>query len=144
VKQLLHILIVDDNPADVKWMRVVLIDTGLRFIDYVAVDGQEALDFLLRRGPHAEAFAPDIVFLDINLPRINGIEVLHALRDNTDVYPICLLTGSWLERDDVLKIFALDPRRYIVKPADRQRVIDAMAAFDHLKPVVAQLPIALP
>src|SRR2546426_7364714 len=116
---LIDILLVEDNPGDVRLTREVLKDGKLRNNLFVCGDGEEALDFLRRRGKHADAVRPDLVLLDLNLPRKSGREVLAEVKEDQDLksIPIVVLTTSAAEQD-ILQSYNLHANCYITKPVD--------------------------
>src|SRR5439155_7189444 len=93
-----YILLVEDNKDDVELARLALQETGIANPVVVARDGVEALDYLFATGPHAgrdTSVMPTVVLLDVNLPRVNGLQVLQRLRENaaTELLPIVMLTS---------------------------------------------------
>ena len=112
-----HILLAEDNPADVVLLSEALESTGWTCRLHVASDGVEALDFLGRRNAHAEAPRPDLILLDHNLPKRNGREVLAEIQRDALLsgIPIVVLTGSESERT-LVTAFGLPEDCYIVKP----------------------------
>jgi two-component system, chemotaxis family, response regulator Rcp1 len=121
---LIDILLVEDNPGDVRLTREILKDGRLRNNLFVCGDGEDALDFLRRRGKHANATRPDLVLLDLNLPRKSGREVLAEVKDDPDLkaIPIVILTTSSAEYD-VLQSYNLHANCYITKPVDLAQFI---------------------
>jgi CheY-like chemotaxis protein len=125
------ILLVEDNLDDEALTRRALSKSGFDHELVVVRDGKEALDYLFREGPYAGLSAknlPDLIFLDLKLPLLGGLEVLERLRDNveTRVIPVVVLTSS-KQDDDVLKSYNLGANSYI-----RKRV-DALAFQEALK-----------
>ncbi len=112
-------LMVEDNQADVALMSEALDETAVTHDIDVAPDGEEAMDFLQRRGRHANAPRPDMILLDLNLPRLNGREVLERIKQDPALrqIPVVVLTGS-SARGDVQAAYDLHANCYIVKPAD--------------------------
>lgn len=88
------ILLVEDNPGDVRWTKEMLAEAGLNPTVHVVTDGPEALDFIRQRGEYSDAPRPDVVFLDLHLPRMDGDEVLTKLGDEVSDIPIIALSGS--------------------------------------------------
>lgn len=128
----------DDNEADVHWLEIVLRELHLQFELTVLTNGEQALNLLLKRGAYANAADPEIVFLDINLPRLTGLQVLAAIH-NVRNHPVCIVTGSRMEQALVREQFQLARQCYIVKPADRDRVLEAFDCFEHLQPIAEQI-----
>ncbi len=116
---LIDILLVEDNPGDVRLTREVLKEGKLRNNLFVCGDGEDALDFLYQRGKHAAAVRPDLVLLDLNLPRKSGREVLAEVKEDADLksIPIVVLTTSAAE-PDILQSYNLHANFYITKPVD--------------------------
>lgn len=137
----LHVVIVDDSEADVHWMQITLRDLRLDCVITVLTDGEQAVNFLLAPQSGVSGRRPDIVFLDINLPKLTGIEVLNAVHPSVK-HPICIVSGSLLEREIMRERFDIGGECYIVKPVDGQRILLAFDTFEHLKPVVSQLRYA--
>jgi two-component system response regulator len=127
-----EILYIEDNPADVELTLVALRRSKLANRIQIARDGAEALDFLFCRGAHAEReFAvPKMVLLDIKLPKVDGLEVLHAIREDerTKMIPVVVLTSS-SEQKDMVESYELHVNSYIQKPVE----------FDQFQDVVRQL-----
>ena len=126
----MRLLLVEDNPDDVELTRIAFEESKLCNEITVARDGQEALDYLFARGAHADrnpADLPSIVLLDLNLPKVNGREVLEAIRSNeaTKTLPVVVLTTS-AEPFDVETSYALGVNSYIQKPVDFEQFVWAV------------------
>jgi CheY-like chemotaxis protein len=134
----LEILLAEDNHADARWFQLVLAEMNAPHRLSTVTDGERAMNFLLKRGEYSSAPDPDIVFMDFNLPRYTGPEVLEKVEGGRHI-PVCVTTGSPMERDAILTKFRLNVPCYIVKPVDRQKIIDAFSCFDHLKPLAEAL-----
>lgn len=104
----------------------------------IAGDGEHAVDLLLKRGAVADIPEPHIIFLDINLPKLSGIDVLTALQEHKK-YPVCIVSGSRSEQEFVRERFKLDARCYAIKPVTPESILDAFDCFDHLKELAAEL-----
>ena len=113
------ILMVEDNATDVMITKEALAHAKVINSLHVVDDGIDALDFLHRRGKHAKAPRPDLIFLDLNMPRKNGQEVLQEIKsdDKLKHIPVVILTTSKAE-EDVLKAYGLFANCYVVKPVD--------------------------
>ncbi|WP_293028045.1 response regulator [Natronococcus sp.] len=114
-----NLLIVDDNPADVRYTEEMLKEAGMESDRHVVEDGVEALRFLRQRGEYADAPRPDLVLLDWHLPRKNGQEVLAELRANGGLVevPVVVMTGSRLEVES-LRAESEGADAYTVKPIE--------------------------
>jgi CheY-like chemotaxis protein len=134
----MKLLAVEDNYADIHWLKMVLDRMGVVYTLSVVTDGEKAVDFLLKRGEYAEAPDPDLVLLDLNLPKMTGIEVLQAV-PNSDKIPVCIITGSPAEREQVMRRFGIRRIAYVVKPVDRDRLLNCFRCYEHLRPVAEEL-----
>lgn len=124
------ILLVEDNPSDLELTRHALQTSNLANRLQVARDGEEALDFLLCRGPFCDrdlASGPRIVLLDLKLPKLDGLEVLRALRADprTKHLPVVVLTSSDQE-SDLIESYKLGTNSYLVKPVDFEEFTQAV------------------
>ena len=125
-----EILLVEDNPDDVELTRIAFHEAKIANALTVVTDGAEALDYLFARGAHADrnpADLPSIVLLDLNLPKVDGREVLQAIRANdaTKTLPVVVLTTS-AEPFDVETSYALGVNSYIQKPVDFEQFVWAV------------------
>ena len=115
----LEVLAIEDNPADLACLEFVLEEIGLQCRLWPASDGEQALDYLLKRGSCVEAPAPDLIFLDVHLPKLNGIEILRKVQ-NAQELPICVLTSSAEERKIFRDEFGIRDPNYLIKPVNSQ------------------------
>ena len=127
------ILMVEDNPTDVLIAKEGLLSAKMQSTVHVADDGVYAMDFLHQRGKYVNAPRPDLILLDLNMPRMNGQEVLAAIKadDNLKNIPIVILTTSKAE-EDISKAYALHANCYISKPVDFNefaKVVQTIQAF---------------
>lgn len=124
-----HILIVEDNPGDVRLILEALEELPFRIESHVASDGQEALDYLERRGDYEEAPRPDLVLLDLNLPKLSGRQVLERVKGDPDLrrIPVTVLTSSSADVD-VAGSYDLHANCYITKPMRFERFVDVLTA----------------
>ena len=136
-----EILLVEDNPGDVRLteeaFREGRIDNNL----HVAADGVEALAFLEQRGEYEDAPRPDLVLLDLNLPRMNGDELLVELKADPDLrrIPVIVLTSSAAE-EDVVTSYELHANAYLTKPVDPAEFIDTVQSFERFWFSIVKLP----
>lgn len=139
--QSIEILLVEDNSADVRLTQEALFEGKVKNRLSVARDGVEAIQFLRREGPYANAPRPDLILLDLNLPRKDGREVLAEIKADPDlrVIPVVVLTTSSAELD-VLKSYALHANCYITKPVDLEQFVTVVKSIDDFWLTVVRLP----
>jgi CheY-like chemotaxis protein len=128
---LIEILLVEDNPGDVRLTREALRDAKVRNNVSVAADGVEAMAFLRKQGAHAQAPRPDLIFLDLNLPRKSGREVLEEIKGDEALQhiPVVILTTSQAERD-ILESYRLRANAYVTKPVDLEQFLKVVGAIE--------------
>ena len=136
-----EILLVEDNPADVRLTQEALKEGKVYNNLHWAKDGVEALEFLRRGGKFADAPRPDIVLLDLNLPKKDGREVLHEIKNDDKMkrIPVVILTTSKAE-EDVLKSYNLHANCYVTKPVDLEQFIRVVKSIDMFWLTVVTLP----
>ncbi len=137
----IEILLVDDNIGDVVLTKEALKSTHFHSHVSTANDGVEALDFLHRRGKFPNAPKPDLVLLDINMPRKNGCEVLREIRADRELatLPVVILTSSEAE-DDIRRAYELGANCFVTKPVDLDDMVKAVQAIAHFWTTFAKLP----
>jgi two-component system response regulator len=137
----IDVLLVEDDPGDVLLIKEAFADNKVRNRLHVVSDGVDALAFLRREGEHADAPQPDLVLLDLNLPRKDGREVLAEVKrdDALRHIPVVVLTTSKAE-EDVLKSYKLHANAYVTKPVDFERFIDVVRQIDEFFVTVVKLP----
>ena len=137
----LDILLIEDNPGDVRLTKEAFKNSRLTSTLHVVTDGDEALNFLYQRGDHADKSRPDVMLLDLNLPRTNGDEVLERIRndDQFQYLPVVVLTSSRAE-EDVVRSYELDANAYLTKPVDPDEFIQAVKRFKAFWLDVVRLP----
>lgn len=137
----MDILLVEDNPGDVRLMQEAFREVNSVKIVGVATDGVEALDYLRRRGKFTDAHRPDLILLDLNLPRKDGREVLAELKTDPMLrrIPIVVLTVSQAEQD-IIRTYELHANCYISKPINLDDFIDIASAIQHFWTDIAKLP----
>lgn len=120
-----HILLVEDNPADARLTQEAIRDTEFRYQLHLAEDGEEAMEFLYQEGEFADVPRPDLILLDLNLPGMDGREVLAEIKsdDNLGSIPVVVLTTSTAQQD-LLYSYGLRANSYVNKPIDRDRFND--------------------
>ena len=136
-----EILLVEDNPADVRLTQEALKEGKVFNNLHWAKDGVDALAFLRREGKHAGAPRPDIILLDLNLPKKDGREVLHVIKNDEKLkrIPVVILTTSKAE-EDVLKSYNLHANCYVTKPVDLEQFIVVVKSIDMFWLTVVTLP----
>lgn len=137
----IEILLVEDNPGDVRLTQEALKEGKVHNRLHVVGDGVEAMAFLRREGRYADAVRPDLILLDLNLPRKDGREVLAEIKQDAllKVIPVVVLTTSSAE-EDVLRSYNLHANCYIVKPVDLDQFIRAVKFIDDFWLTVVKLP----
>lgn len=135
------ILLVEDNPGDVRLTREALKDAKVLNEVYVAKDGVEAMDFLNKKGPFKEAPTPDLILLDLNLPRKDGREVLAEIKKDQKLMriPVVILTTSKAD-EDIIRTYNLHANAYITKPVDLNRFIEIIHALEEFWFTIVKLP----
>ena len=138
-----EILLVEDNPGDVRLTREALKEGKIHVHLSVASDGEQALAFLRRQGPHAAAPRPDLILLDLNLPRKGGREVLAEIKADAPLrrIPVVVLTSSQAEQD-ILASYDLNANCYITKPVDLDQFLGVVKSIEHFWLQVVKLPAA--
>ena len=132
---------VEDNPGDVRLTQEAFKEGKLKNTLHVVTDGVQAIEFLMQRGDYTDAPRPDIVLLDLNLPRKNGDEVLEEVRDDPSLRPIpvIVLTSSQAE-EDVVRSYELCANAYLTKPVDPDEFTDIIRTFEEFWLSVVRLP----
>jgi chemotaxis family two-component system response regulator Rcp1 len=130
---MIEILLVEDNPADVRLAQETLKEHRMQNTLHLVGDGEEALQFLRREGKHQNVVTPDLVLLDINLPKVDGLEVLAEVYKDPRLatIPIVVLTSSRLHQEMIAQ-HNLPVECYITKPLTIDRYLDAIKCFPHL------------
>ncbi|ARF76658.1 response regulator [Kitasatospora albolonga] len=139
--QPIEVLLVEDDPGDELMTREAFEDNKIRNTLHVVRDGQEALDFLYRRGEYADAPRPDLVLLDLNLPKYDGRQVLEQIKGDPELslIPVVVLTTSSAE-EDILRSYKLHANAYVTKPVDLDQFIAAVRQIDEFFVTVVRLP----
>nr|WP_202418618.1 MULTISPECIES: response regulator [unclassified Streptomyces] len=132
---------VEDDPGDELMTREAFEDNKIRNTLHVVRDGQEALDFLYRRGEYTDAPRPDLVLLDLNLPKYDGRQVLEQIKGDPELalIPVVVLTTSSAE-EDILRSYKLHANAYVTKPVDLDQFIAAVRQIDEFFVTVVRLP----
>jgi len=137
----IEILLVEDNPGDVRLTIEGLNEGKVRNNLHVARDGVEALDFLRRQGRFPDAVRQDLILLDLNLPRMDGREVLAEIKSDPDLktIPVVVLTTSRAEQD-ILHSYQLQANCYITKPVDLEQFITVVRSIEDFWLTIVTLP----
>lgn len=136
-----RVLLVEDDADDVDMTREALKEAKLYVDLRVARDGEAAMRYLRREGEFADAPAPDLIFLDLNLPGIDGREVLRRIKENESFkqIPVIVLTTSGADAD-ILRTYKLHANAYVRKPVGLETFIEAVHAIESFWLTVAKLP----
>lgn len=136
-----RILLVEDNPGDVDLAREALQERSQGLEISVVSNGLEALSFLKREGKYKDAPRPDLILLDLNLPKLDGRQVLAQVKRDEGLksIPVVVLTSSSAERDRQ-QAYALHANTYVTKPTDLGEYMERIQAIDHFWSSVASLP----
>ena len=137
----IEILMVEDNPGDVRLTVEALKEGKVRNQLHIAKDGMEAMDFLHRRGNYSDVPRPDLILLDLNLPKKDGHEVLAEIKEDPELkrIPVVVLTGS-KAGDDILKTYNRHANCYITKPVDWDQFITVVKSINDFWLTIVRLP----
>ena len=137
----IEILLVEDNPGDVRLIVEALRDGKVQNKLHIAKDGMEATAFLHREGEYANALYPDLILLDLNLPKKDGPEVLAEIKEDPALkhIPVVILTSSQ-EGEDIVKTYNLHANCYITKPIDLEQFIMVVKSISDFWLTIVKLP----
>lgn len=137
----IEVLLVEDDPGDVLLTREAFEHQKVANRLHVVNNGEDAIAFLRKEGPNADAPDPDLVLLDLNLPGMHGREVLAAIKEDAHLQtiPVVVLTTSEAE-EDVLRSYRLHANAYVTKPVDFDRFMAVVRAIDEFFVSVVRLP----
>jgi CheY-like chemotaxis protein len=137
----ISVLLVEDDPGDVVLIREAFEHNKVHNALNVVSDGVEALEFLRNEGAHADAPRPDLILLDLNLPRMDGREVLAQIKGDAELrtIPVVVLTTSAAE-EDIVRSYDLHANAYVTKPVDFERFIEVVRQIDDFFVSVVRLP----
>ncbi|MEH2270175.1 MAG: response regulator [Nostoc sp.] len=137
----IQVLLVEDNPGDAQLTRIALEDSKISIHLNVVEDGVEAMAFLRKQEKYAKAAHPDIILLDLNLPRKDGREVLAEIKgdENLKRIPVVVLTTSQAE-EDILKAYNLCANCYITKPVDFDQFVKIVQSIENFWFAIVKLP----
>jgi len=139
----IEILLVEDDPGDAKRTMDALRDGRLQNRVTHVENGLEAMAYLWREGEYASAPRPDLILLDLNMPRMNGQEVLAQVKEDPDLrrIPVVMMTSSEQEKD-IMMAYDLHVNSYVIKPVDLDQFIGAVRSIEHFWFTVVKLPAA--
>ncbi|MDQ3942999.1 MAG: response regulator [Actinomycetota bacterium] len=137
----IEILLVEDNPGDARLAAEAIKENKVRNNLHQVRDGVEAMRFLRREAPYAGVPVPDLILLDLNLPRKDGREVLEEIKGDPELrlVPVVVLTTSAAERD-LIKSYNLHANAYVIKPIDLDRFIEVVRAIESFWFTIVKLP----
>lgn len=136
-----EILLIEDNPGDVRLTQEILKDSKIHNNVAVVHNGEEAMAYLYRKDEHQNAVRPDLIMLDLNLPKKGGLEVLAQVKQDPELklIPIVILTSSQAE-EDILRSYNLYANCYITKPLDLEQLSQVVHAIENFWLTVVKLP----
>ncbi|MFB6270823.1 MAG: response regulator [Halobacterium sp.] len=135
------ILLVEDNPGDVRLTREAFAEASINNDLHVVTDGEAALDFLAQRGDYDDVPRPDLVLLDLNLPKVDGLEVLEHVKGTEGLrrIPVVVLTSSEAQ-EDVVESYERHTNAYLTKPVDPAEFVDVVRSFEEFWLTLVHLP----
>ena len=139
--KLVEILLIEDNPGDARLTQEALKDGKVRNILHVVYDGEEATDFLFKRNQYKNAPRPDLIILDLNLPKKNGQEVLAEIKadDSLKSIPVIILSISKQEQD-IVRSYNLHANCFIIKPIDLNQFFEVIKSIEDFWLTLVKLP----
>jgi two-component system, chemotaxis family, response regulator Rcp1 len=137
----IEILLVEDNEGDVRLTKEALKEGKVKNNLHVAYDGVEALEYLTREGEHQNRVIPDLILLDLNLPRMDGRELLGKIKEDSELrrIPVVILTTSKAE-EDIVRTYDLHANCYITKPIDLEKFIVVVKSIEDFWMTIVKLP----
>ncbi|HXM53693.1 MAG TPA: response regulator [Candidatus Binatus sp.] len=142
IHELVQILLVEDNPGDVRLTREALKEAKFRNTLQVVGDGVEALAYLRQEGQYGGAMRPHLIMLDLNLPRMDGREVLAAIKKDADLrrIPVVVLSSSEAETD-IARAYDLHANAYVTKPVDIAHFLQVVKSIEEFWVEIVKLPV---
>ncbi|NUQ00284.1 MAG: response regulator [Armatimonadetes bacterium] len=136
-----EILMVEDNPGDARLTMEGLKEAKVRNNLHIVHDGEQALQFLYRQAGYEDAPRPDLILLDLNLPRCNGREVLAKIKSDQQLHriPVVVLTSSQAE-EDIVSAYDLNVNCYVTKPVDFDRFVQVIQSIEDFWLTIVKLP----
>jgi CheY-like chemotaxis protein len=137
----IDVLLIEDDPGDVLITQEAFEHNKIENTLHIAQDGEEGLDYLYRRGSYEHAPRPDLVLLDLNLPKYDGMQLLEKIKTDPDLchIPVVVLTTSSAE-EDILRSYKLHANAYVTKPVDLDQFMKAVRQIDEFFVQVVRLP----
>lgn len=137
----INILLVEDNPGDIRLTEEVLKEGKIKNILHVVMDGEEALSYLRKKDKYANVMLPDLILLDLNLPKKDGREVLAEIKADPKLMciPVIVLTTSAAEQD-IVNMYSHHANCYITKPVDFNQFIDVIKSIENFWFSIVKLP----
>lgn len=137
----IDILLVEDNPGDVRLIKEALKEGKIENNLDVVIDGEQALSFLYKKGDYLNVITPDLILLDLNLPKINGFEVLEKIKNDPQlkIIPVIVLTTSQSERD-IIESYALHVNCYVSKPVEYDSFMTVVRSIENFWFTIVKLP----
>lgn len=137
----IEILLVEDNEGDVYLLKTSFADAKIPNRIHVAEDGAQALSMLSKQAPYESFVTPDIILLDINLPKVNGRDVLDKVKNDPNLcnIPVIVLSSSNVP-DDILEVYNLRANSFVTKPADLDNFIEVARAIEDFWMGIVKLP----
>ncbi|MFC7290557.1 response regulator [Hirschia litorea] len=141
--KLADILLIEDNDGDIELTREAFEEAKFRNTLHITKDGDAAMDFLFRRNGYEDAPRPDIVLLDLNLPKTDGREILEAIKNSSDLkrIPVIVLTSSQADKD-IISSYDLHANCYIVKPVDALKFMEVVQQVENFWVDIVCLPLS--
>ena len=135
------ILLVEDNPGDVRLTQEALNDGRIENKLHVVFDGVEAIEFLSKTGKHKNAIVPDLILLDLNLPKMNGLEVLEKIKNDPELklIPVIVLTTSQSE-NDIHASYAMHVNCFVSKPVEYDSFMSVIKSIEDFWFTIVKLP----
>ncbi|RPI92196.1 MAG: response regulator [Chloroflexi bacterium] len=137
----IEVLLVEDNPGDVRLTKEALRDAKVNNNINFVPDGMEAMAFLKKEVPYTSSIRPDLILLDLNLPRMNGFEVLDLIKEDDDLkrIPVVVLTTSQAEQD-IVRSYNLHANAYVTKPVDLDQFMTVVKGIEDFWLEIVKLP----
>jgi CheY-like chemotaxis protein len=139
--KVIDVLMVEDDDGDILMTKEAFEYYKVQNRLHVVTDGEQALQFLRRQGPYADAPRPGLILLDVNLPRVSGLEVLAELKNDPEllVIPVVMLTTSRAE-EDIVRSYSLHANAFVTKPVDFEHFMEAIRQIDNFFLTLVCLP----